>query len=266
MRIDNQIELLRTKFKFLCEIGFMEKSLNSLQEEFSKNGCVVLNLFNEKSNRFIELASYEQGRIEILVRRVSSFNQVNYEQRNEWVNQLDIALLTHKENYQKENYSSHDLVGWHRVADHIIADLKSNQQYLCGDQWFEVEHAMSLRKLFPTVFKLALTKSEEVFHEVRIHLTSVLENFGFLFSIDNSFYPTYYSKNWITCVVFTNEKDDTRISFGNDDYRDYTEYLILKYADKKLLTIDTRKIDNTDLILSKIQEALLKNGLKMIHN
>lgn len=258
--MDNQLEILRTQFAFLEELGFKEKPLNLYQQEFSTLGRVVLNLFNENSNRYIELASFDQSRIEIVVRRVTSYGQLNYQERKDWVGKYDIGLLTHKENFLIGNYNSYNRIGWYQDIDHIKSDLMTNRQFLCDQKWFEVKMIDSLKKHFPKIFEVEPTRSERVFLEVKSQLTEILRPYGFNFQSDNNFYPPYYSKNWIDKVIYYSPTKNVEISFGNRDYRDFTEYFHLLLGKKELLMINTNEQSSSNLIVFEIEKALNRCG------
>ncbi len=258
----NQIELLKEEFIFIKEFGFNEEPFNEYQNEFIEYDNYLINFYNENSKKYIEIATIGHSRVEIIIRRVEHKGQINYNEAKNWIDKYGLALLTHKENFISDNYYSHDLINYNKVIKRLKNDLLESSDKLTSDNWFATESIEQIKSLFPKYFRLEKSIAEQFYTNIKSELIRLLNSYEFIFERDNEYYPSYSSKSWITKAEFYNRSDNVKITFGNSDYRDYTEYFRLMYDKIELLILDIKNTNNIDEIILKIESELKRRNYK----
>ena len=89
---------------------------------------------------------------------------------------------------------------------------------------------------------------------LRNKLKEYLEQFGYTLSFDNQYQDQSISENWVFRIQYSGKK---KIEIHNDDWRDYTEYFILKVNDKELFTLNLDNYKSIETAYEELTEKLI---------
>jgi len=91
---------------------------------------------------------------------------------------------------------------------------------------------------------------------LRIKLTEYLGVFGYILSFDNQHQDQSISKNWVFRLHYSGKK---KIEIHNDDWRDYTEYFILKVNGEEIYMMNLNNYENIDTAFEELKSKLIDN-------
>jgi hypothetical protein len=89
---------------------------------------------------------------------------------------------------------------------------------------------------------------------LRSKLTEYLKNFDYNLTLDNQNQDQSISKNWVFRLQYTGKN---KIEVHNDDWRDYTEYFILKVNDKEIYMLNLDNYKNLDTAFEELTSKLI---------
>ncbi len=89
---------------------------------------------------------------------------------------------------------------------------------------------------------------------LRNKMIEYLGVFGYILSFDNQNQDQSISKNWVFRLQYSGKK---KIEIYNDDWRDYTEYFILKVNDKEIYMLNLDNYKNLDTAFEELTSKLI---------
>ena len=89
---------------------------------------------------------------------------------------------------------------------------------------------------------------------LRNKMTEHLGQYGYSLSFDNQNQDQGISKNWVFRLQYSGKK---KIEIHNDDWRDYTEYFILKVNDKELFMLNLDNYKSIEIAFEELTTKLI---------
>ncbi|MEX6691061.1 hypothetical protein QTN47_26365 [Danxiaibacter flavus] len=89
---------------------------------------------------------------------------------------------------------------------------------------------------------------------LRSKLTELLGKYGYDLAFDNQNQDQSISKNWICRLICLGKK---RVEIHNDDWRDYTEYFIVKVDDKEIFMLNLDNYKSIEVAFEEIKSKLI---------